>query len=268
MSDFDDAERQIWAGRAEAFRDSFGKLCARTAPALLDAAGVGPGTRLLDVGTGTGTVAAAACARGARVSAVDAEPGMVALAQRAAPQAEVSVAVLPDLPFPSGTFDAVVANFVINHVGRPAQAVAALRAVARPGGHVAATIWCSPAGAGHELLDRAGAEAGASRPADLPRLAPADEFPHTAEGFAALLSGAGLHEVTCEPLDWDHVAAPGEWWGGAVAGVGIMGQTISRQAPETINRIKTAYDRLVREYADADGRLVLPYHALLAVGRA
>jgi SAM-dependent methyltransferase len=268
VSEFDDAERQIWAGRAEAFRASFAKLCAHTAPALLDAAGAGPGTRLLDVGTGSGTVAAAACARGALVSAVDAEPGMVALAQRAAPEAEVSVAVLPDLPFAPGTFDGAVANFVINHVGRPAEAAAALRAVTRAGGRVAATIWCSPAGAGHELLDRAVAEAGAAKPANLPRLAPANDFPQTADGFAALFKGAGLADVTCTPADWDHLADPGEWWGGAAAGVGLIGQTVSRQEPGTIRQIKAAYDRLVPEYLGADGRLVLRYHALLATGRA
>jgi SAM-dependent methyltransferase len=268
VTDFDDAERQIWAGRAEAFRDSFARLCAHTAPALLDAAGAGPGTRLLDVGTGSGTVAAAACARGARVSAVDAEPGMAALARRAAPDADVRVAVLPDLPFAAGTFDAVVANFVINHVGRPAQAVAALRAATRPGGQVAVTIWCRPAGAGHELLDRAASEAGVQRPAGLPQLAPADDFPHNAEGLTSLLSGAGLNQVTCQQLDWDHFAPPEQWWGGAAAGVGIIGQTIGRQAPETIGRIKTAYDRLVPEYAGPDGQLVLRYHALLAAGRA
>jgi SAM-dependent methyltransferase len=255
VSEFDDAERQIWAGRAEAFRASFAKLCAHTAPALLDAVGVGSGTRVLDVGTGSGTVAAAACARGAHVHAVDAEPGMVALARHAAPEAEVSIAVLPDLPFSPRTFDAVVANFVINHVGRPAEAAAAMRAVARVGGRVAATIWCSPAGAGHELFDRAVADAGAAKPANLPRLAAADDFARNVEGFAALFKGAGLTEVACTPVDWDHLADPEEWWGGAEAGVGLIGQTVSRQEPETIRRIKAAYDRLVPQYLDADGQL-------------
>lgn len=178
----------------------------------------------------------------------------------------MSVAVLPDLPFASGAFDAVVANFVINHVGRPADTVAALRVVTQPGGRVAVTTWCSPAGAGHELLDRAVAESGAPRPDDLPR--PADGVPHTAEGLTSLLIGAGLEEVTCQTLGWDHRADPEEWWGGAAAGVGLIGQIVSRQAPEAINRIKTACDRLVPEYAGPDGRLVLRYHALLAAGRA
>lgn len=268
MVDFDAAERDIWSGRAAAFRDSFAKLCAHTAPALLDAAGVGPGTRLLDVGTGIGTVAAAASARGARVTAVDAEPGMIELARLQAPDAEFHEAVLPDLPFPADTFDAVVANFVVNHVGRPTAAVRAMREVCRPGGHVAATIWCVPAGAGHELLGRAVEEAGARQPEDAPRLDPAEEFPRTAEGFATLFTAAGLADVSCTPVTWDHIASPAEWWSGAAAGVGMIGQIVSRQTPETIVRIKAAYDELATQYAGPDGRLVLRYHALLARGGA
>ena len=152
--------------------------------------------------------------------------------------------------------------------GRPGEAAAALRSVTRAGGHVAATIWCGPAGAGHELLHRAVAEAGAQQPADLPRLAAADDFPRTADGFTALFEGAGLTGVTCVPVGWDHLADPEEWGGGAEAGVGLIGQTISRQEPQTIRRIRSAYDRLVPEYAGPDGRLVLRYHALLATGRA
>ncbi|MGW5355539.1 class I SAM-dependent methyltransferase [Streptomyces sp. NPDC004031] len=268
MEDFDEAERQIWSGRAAAFRDSFAKLCAHTAPALLDAAGAGPGVRLLDVGTGAGTVAAAAAARGARVTGVDAEPGMIELARKAAPEADFHLAVLPDLPFGPGSFDAVVANFVVNHVGRPAAAVAAMRAAARPGGRVAATIWCSPAGAGHELLGRAVEAAGARDEAGEPRLDPAEDFPRTVAGFAALLAAAGLTEAGCEPVTWDHVATPEEWWGGAAAGVGLIGQTVSRQSPGTVARIKAAYDELVPEYTGPDGHLVLRYHALLGHGVA
>lgn len=258
----------MWVGRAAAFRDSFAKLCAHTAPMLLDAVDTGPGTRLLDIGTGTGTVAAAASARGARVTAVDAEPGMIELARQYAPEAEFHLAVLPDLPFAPGSFEAVVANFVVNHVGRPTAALGAMRDVARPGGRVAATIWCSPAGAGHELVDRAVEAAGVGKAGAPPRLDPAEEFPRTAEGFAALFTAAGLADVSCEPMAWDHVAAPEEWWSGPAAGVGLLGHTIGRQSPETVARIKAAYDELAPHYTGPDGRLVLRYHALLARGRA
>lgn len=267
-SGFDAAERRIWAGRAEAFQASFAKLCAHTASALLDAAAVGPGARLLDVGTGIGTIAAAGCARDAEVTAVDAEPGMVELARRNVPAARVEQAVLPDLPFPAGSFDAVVANFVVNHVGRPASALSAMRAATRPGGRVAGTIWCAPAGQGHELFDRAVEAAGAQSPVDLPALETDHDFPRTREGFAELFTAAGLTDVTCETLSWDHLAAPEEWWGGAAAGVGMTAQKISRQDPDTIERIKAAYDELARQYLGPDGRLVLRYHALLASGQA
>lgn len=90
-TEFDAWERRAWDGRAEAYARSFAHLCAYTAPMLLDAAGVTAGVRVLDAGTGPGTVAALAVARGARVTAVDAEPSMVATAAAAVPQAAVSL---------------------------------------------------------------------------------------------------------------------------------------------------------------------------------
>jgi ribosomal protein L11 methylase PrmA len=114
MTAFDDAERRMRAGTAEAFGRSYARVCAYPVSLLLDAAGVGAGANVLDAGTGTGTVAVAACARGATVAAVDADPDMVRLAREAAPGAQVSVATLPRLPFADEQFDAVVANFVLN----------------------------------------------------------------------------------------------------------------------------------------------------------
>lgn len=52
--DFDAYERELWAGRADAYQRGFARLTAHTVGALLDAAGVEAGTRLLDVGTGPG----------------------------------------------------------------------------------------------------------------------------------------------------------------------------------------------------------------------
>jgi trans-aconitate methyltransferase len=82
MTDFDVHERQRWAGRAVAYARSFAPLCAHPAAPLLDAAGVTAGDRVLDVGTGTGTVAALAAVRGGQVVAVDAAPSMVDATRR------------------------------------------------------------------------------------------------------------------------------------------------------------------------------------------
>ncbi|WP_347400492.1 methyltransferase domain-containing protein [Streptomyces sp. BK239] len=51
---------------------------------------------------------------------------MIELAERAAPTAPVRVAALPELPFADDEFDAVVADFVLNHVGRPLLALGEL----------------------------------------------------------------------------------------------------------------------------------------------
>lgn len=103
---------------------------------------------------------------------------MVELAMQAAPGADVRVAALPELPFTDEEFDAVVANFVLNHVGRPKVALAELRSVVRPNGWIALTIWAMPPAPGQALIGRAIQAAGAVRPPHLPAgLAPDDEFP-------------------------------------------------------------------------------------------
>ncbi|GAB3973254.1 hypothetical protein GCM10029978_052190 [Actinoallomurus acanthiterrae] len=78
--DFDAYERRLWAGRAADYDRAFARMTAHSTGALLDTAEVAQGTRLLDVGTGSGVMAEAAAARGARVTAVDATgDGQVAL---------------------------------------------------------------------------------------------------------------------------------------------------------------------------------------------
>jgi SAM-dependent methyltransferase len=200
MSEFDESERLIWSGRARAFAESFARVCAYPVEDLLEAAGARAGVWLLDVGTGSGSVAVTACGRGAQVTAIDAEPDMVELASKAAPLADVRVATLPVLPFADDVFDVVTANFVLNHVGRPRRALAELRRVARPGGRIAMTIWAVPHGAGQALLGRAVEAAGGIRPAHLLALAPEDYFARTEQGLANLFRDAGLTGVSCRTI--------------------------------------------------------------------
>ena len=265
---FDASERRTWAGQADAYAASFGKLCAHPVPGLLDAAGVGEGVGVLDVGTGTGAAAAVACERGAKVTAVDAEAGMVARATLAAPDADVRLAALPHLPFADDEFDAVVGNFVLNHVGRPREALEELRRVTRPGGRIAVTIWAVPPATGQALLGRAVQAAGVTRPANLPALAPEDDFPRTEGGFAALLGEAGLTDVICDTVTWVHLTTREKWWSGPAAGVATIGQTVTSQNPMVIAEIKSHFESLCAEFAGPGGVLALPHTALMAHGQA
>ncbi|MET7478482.1 class I SAM-dependent methyltransferase [Streptomyces sp. NPDC005648] len=261
---FDAAERGMWAGRAEVYAGSFARLCAHPVGALLDAGAVGAGALVLDAGTGTGAVALAALGRGARVVGVDADAGMVRVARGRGVDARV--AVLPKLPFPDGEFDAVVANFVLNHIGRPRAALAEARRVLRSGGRVAVSVWGGGPNVGMELLGRACEAAGAVAPEYLPRLDPGEDFERTADGLADLLTEAGFTEARGYEVRWEHRAGVDEWWSGAAAGIGNVGRVIGAQAPEVVVGIRREYERLGAELLDGDGQLVLPSTALLASG--
>jgi SAM-dependent methyltransferase len=261
--DFDAYERELWAGRADAYQRGFARLTAHTVGALLDAAGVAQGTRLLDIGTGPGVVAGAAVARGAQVTAVDADPGMAKAAAHNVPGLDVRVAVLPDLPLNDGEFEAVTGNFVINVTGDPAAVLAELRRVLGKGGRLALTCWRYPPAPATGLATEAIEAAGVPWPDDIP-LPPFREY-SSPSAFEALLIGTGFTQATARDLSWEHRVDPEQWWQEVyLSRVGSNGVVIGRQDAATVARIKAEYDRLVARYAVGDGQVALPAVAVLA----
>ncbi|MGH8967404.1 MAG: class I SAM-dependent methyltransferase, partial [Actinomycetes bacterium] len=88
--------------------------------AILDAAKVGDGTRLLEIGTGWGALAIRAAQRGAKVTTLTISAQQAALAQRRVDEAGVSDSVeiaLRDYRDQTGAFDAVVSVEMIEAVG-------------------------------------------------------------------------------------------------------------------------------------------------------
>lgn len=138
-------ENATWSRCAEGYIAGFGALVGETIGTLLDEVKVGRGNRVLDVGTGPGLVAAAAAKRGAEVVGIDFSEAMLAEARRLHPELEFQKADAESLPFNDGTFDAVVANFVLHHLGRPDEVLKEAFRVLKPGGRVGLTVWADPA---------------------------------------------------------------------------------------------------------------------------
>jgi ArsR family transcriptional regulator len=111
---------------------------------LAERARLGRSSTVLDVGTGTGFVAAGLAPRVARIVAVDHAPAILDVARAnlhelGIANVDLREADLASLPLPTDSVDAAVANMVLHHAEHPAAMLAEMTRVTRPGGWVAVT---------------------------------------------------------------------------------------------------------------------------------
>lgn len=256
-----------WSSTGEAYAASFAILCAGAADAMLvEAETRTAGRVLLDVGTGPGTVAAAAVERGWQAAGIDAEPSMLEAARRRHRGIPFRLGTLPDLDEPDDSADAVTANFVLNHVPDARRAAGELGRVARPDGVVVVTIWHGVSSPLRPLWDHMLDAAGVERPADR-TLAPELDFGRDPEGVAEMLRDGGLGDVRARVVAWDYAFAPQQLWAGVEGGVATVGGIYRAQDPVTRRRMAGAFADVTAAAADADGRVRVPHSAVLASGR-
>jgi SAM-dependent methyltransferase len=144
----DDAARgQLTSTAADVYEQLFvPAIFAQWPPVLLDAAGVQPGDRVLDVGCGTGVLAAAARRRvgaAGRVAGVDPNEPMLAVARRRSEPIEWWSASAEAMPFADGAFDRVVSQFALMFFADRAAGLAEMARVTAPGGRVAIATWAA-----------------------------------------------------------------------------------------------------------------------------
>jgi ubiquinone/menaquinone biosynthesis C-methylase UbiE len=201
---FRDFEAAGWEEKTAPYHRFFGRITGRAIERLLDAAQVGAGTSVLDIATGPGYVAGRAAGRGASVIGTDIAPAMVALARELNPGIAFRQADAEELPFGDGSFEAVVGNFVVPHLGRPERAVAECSRVLTPEGKLALSMWDAPdQNRLFGVLTEAVAEAEAPLPADIPAGPPFFRF-SSDEEFSALLAAAGFEEVEVRSFSFTH----------------------------------------------------------------
>lgn len=249
-----------WAGTGEAYAASYAGLCAGTAPAIISALGAADGRMLLDVGSGTGELAAALSDAGWTVTGCEPEPTMRAVAAHDHPGLPVVDGALPSLPFEDAAFDAVVANFVLNHVPDPRVCARELARVC--GDRVVASIWTrSPSWLWLEVCQRAGL-----RPPAGERLPPDKDFERGAGGFGGMLRDAGWQELEVSEVTWTWEADPAALWVSAEGGVGAAG--LFYRGLDDIDRgsFRRAFDLVCAERA-VGARVPLAHTAAVACGR-
>lgn len=112
--------------------------------AVLAAAGVAPGVRVLDVGCGAGGAALLARHAGAAVTGIDISAGLLDVARARVPDAAFELAEIDDLPFDDASFDAVVGINAFQFAADPSRAFAEAARVLVPGGRVVASLFAAP----------------------------------------------------------------------------------------------------------------------------
>jgi SAM-dependent methyltransferase len=233
---------------ADSYDRYMGRYAIPLAPRFAEFAGVQPGWRVVDVGAGPGALTGvlAEIVGQSAVAAVDPSEPFVATNRERHPDAEVLVGSAERLPFDDGSFDAALAQLVVQFMDDPVVGVAEMGRVTRPGGVVAACVW--DFGTGRAPLSAFWTAALAVDPSlkgerDLAGVAPGQ--------LTRIFEDAGLDAVeesevavTLDLGDFD------AWWQPMTLGVGPAGSWLAAQPAEAQAVVR---ERCREVYPDAPG---------------
>jgi SAM-dependent methyltransferase len=262
---FNAFEAAGWEERAGTY-GFLSPMTRRVGGTVLAAAMVTAGTEVLDVGSGPGELAAAAAELGADTVGIDVAPSMVRRAALANPSIPFRVGSFEAIPAGEGAFDAVVGNFVFNHVGRPEAALDEAHRVLRSGGWLALSSWEEPRrNRLLGLLVDAAATAGAPPPPGLP--AGATNFRTDAE-LRALFEAAGFVDVGVSHIMFEAAVADADTlWHGVIDSAVRVRPLVTGQTLEVQAGIRARFDALAGVHRRTDGTLAIPVAVQVTRGR-
>jgi SAM-dependent methyltransferase len=221
---------------AESYQRYMGRYSRPLAEQFVDLAGVRRGDRVLDVGCGPGVLTAPLVSRcgDESVAAVDPSPPFVAAARDRFPAVDVREAAAESLPFEDDTFDAALAQLVVNFMADPVAGLREMGRVTRPGGTIAASVW--------DLVGDAGPLQAFWRAAQAVDPGAQDEgnMPGSREGhLAELAREAGLANIRSEALTVQvPFASFEEWWAPYLLGVGPAGSYVASLGSDLRDQVR------------------------------
>ncbi len=135
------AQGQVWGVQARNWADLMEKMSLPIYHVVLDKTNVGRGTRLLDIGCGTGMAAQLAAQLGALVSGLDASEAELVIARERVPSGDFCCREMEALPYADASFDVVTGFSSFQFAEDPLHALREARRVVKPGGYVAMVAW-------------------------------------------------------------------------------------------------------------------------------
>lgn len=262
---FSDFELAGWEDEAtaNAYDRHLSAVTTQSIDALLDAADVRRGHRVLDVATGAGYVAAAVASRGGRPTGIDFSATQVRLARQRYPDIAFEQADAEALPAEDASFDAVVNAFGMCHLPDPDRALREAFRVLKSGGRIAFAVWDVPEravgfGAVYAAIRQHG-----SLDVGLP-VGPNFFLFSEPETSAKALRAAGFEAAACRvvPQVW-RLSSADELFDIVCSGTVRASATLRAQAPDARNAIRAAVRDAVSAYG-RDGGFDVPMPALVA----
>lgn len=186
-----------WSAVADDWGRYWGTFARPVWEPMLRAARIGAGSRVLDVGCGSGELLEHLADRGARPSGVDPAARMVELARARAAGADVRTGDFEHLPFDDGRFDAVLAVNAFQFAQEPDDALAEAARVLAPDGVLGLAGWAERTRNDLDALNAALAAADGEEP-------PEDGPLRVEGGLTGLLADAGwaLLDGGVTPVPW------------------------------------------------------------------
>jgi SAM-dependent methyltransferase len=219
-----DAEAKMFSASAD-YERFMGRWSRQLAPGYIAFAGVKNGDRVLDVGTGTGSLASVleATVTSSEIVGVDPSEGFISYAKKNAKSGRTHFETgdAQALRFQDSSFDQTMALLVMNFIPDHNKAIGEMRRVTRPQGVVSACVWDYDAGM--QMLRFFWDEAVALDPA----IEPKDErhMKLSREGqLGELWNRAGLVNVQQKPVSIDQAYESfDDYWGSFLKGAGPGG---------------------------------------------
>lgn len=135
------SSNDLWGAKAKDWAELQEPAWRPVYAAILRCAGVGPTTKLLDVGCGAGGALGVARELGAQIYGVDASKRLVEVARQNLPNGRIEIGDMTRLPFEDLEFDVVTSFNAFQFADDVVQALREARRVCKQGGKIAMLVW-------------------------------------------------------------------------------------------------------------------------------